>query len=56
VCQHPDTSEVGTHLRPKKVCMKKSDWDIVQKQTERELRSLRERNAFDPGRAEGHRP
>ncbi|MGZ2411593.1 hypothetical protein ACUXST_000990 [Sphingomonas sp. F9_3S_D5_B_2] len=56
ICQRDNTSEVGTHMKPKKICMKRSDWDIVEKQTHKELQSLRDRNSFDPGRAEGHRP
>jgi hypothetical protein len=56
VCKRDRTSEVGTHMRPKPVCMKKSDWDIVEKKTNTELQSLHERSAFDPGKADGHRP
>jgi len=53
VCQRPDTSEVGTHMRPKRVCMRKSDWDIVEKRTKEELQRLSDHH-LDPGRAEGH--
>ena len=52
VCQRQNVGlEVGTHMRPKKVCMKKSEWDLVEKNTQRELKSFSDRSAFDPGRA-----
>ncbi len=50
------TSEVGTHMRPEKVCMKKSEWDFVERNTQRELQTLRDRSSFDPGMAQGARP
>jgi hypothetical protein len=56
VCKRDRNSEVGTHMKPKPVCMKKSDWDFVERQTQTELQSLHERSAFDPGKADGHRP
>ena len=56
VCKRDQSSEVGTHMAPPKVCMKKSDWDLVEKNTQTELQSLRDRSSFDPGRAEGHKP
>ena len=56
VCKRDQSSEVGTHMRPKPVCMKKSDWDFVERHTQTELQSLHERSAFDPGKADGHRP
>ena len=56
VCKRDQTPEVGTHMRPKPVCMKKSDWDIVEKNTQYELHSLQDRSSFDPGKAEGHGP
>ena len=52
ICHRQD-SEVGTHMRPKKICMHKSDWDIIEKHTRNELQSLHDRRT-DPGRAEGH--
>jgi len=55
VCKRDHNSEVGTHMQPKPVCMKKSEWDIVEKHTQTELQSLRERSSFDPGTADGHR-
>jgi hypothetical protein len=56
VCKRARTSDVGTHMRPKPVCMKKSEWDLVEKHTQTELQSLHERSSFDPGKAEGHGP
>ena len=45
--------EVGTHMRPKKVCMKKSEWDLVEAHTKETLQSINGRGN-NPGRAEGH--
>ena len=50
ICHRPE-SEVGTHMRPKPVCMKKSDWDLVEKNTQEQLRILGERSNFDPGKS-----
>ena len=52
VC-HRQQSDVGTHMRPKKICMRKSDWDITEEHTRKELQMLHDRRT-DPGRAEGH--
>jgi hypothetical protein len=49
ICRREE-SEVGTHMRAKKVCMKKSDWTFVEKQTQRGLQRLREHN-LDPGKS-----
>ena len=46
-------SEVGTHMRPKKVCMKKSEWDLVEQHTKETLQSINGRGN-NPGMAEGH--
>lgn len=54
VCHRPE-AEVGTHMRPKPVCMKKSDWELVEKNTQNQLNKLQDRSSFDPGRAEGAR-
>jgi hypothetical protein len=56
VCKRDETPEVGSHMRPKPVCMKKSEWDLVEKNTQEQLTRLQDRSAFDPGRAEGNRP
>ena len=47
-------SEVGTHMRPKKVCMKKSEWNLVEQHTKETLQSINGRGN-NPGMAEGHR-
>jgi hypothetical protein len=52
---HRQESEVGTHMRPKKICMHKSDWDIIEDHTRREMQSLHDRRT-DPGMADGHSP
>jgi hypothetical protein len=49
VCKRDKTSEVGTHLRPPKVCMKKSEWDLIAKNTQNELQRLSDRAAVNPG-------
>jgi len=56
ICKRDRGSEVGTHMAPPKVCMKKSEWDIVEKHTQTELQALHDRSSFDPGKADGHRP
>lgn len=56
VCVRPRAgSEVGTHMRPKKVCLKKSEWDIIDKHTKETLQSINDRGN-NPGRADGHAP
>ncbi len=50
VCHRPDISEVGTHMRAKPVCMKRSEWQLVEQNTRNQLQTLREHNSFDPGR------
>ena len=54
VCHRPE-SEVGSHMRPKPVCMKKSEWDYIEKQSRAQLQRMDE-HQLDPGRAEGHGP
>ena len=51
VCKRDKTSDVGTHMRPKPVCMKQSEWDLVEKHAQDQLRTLGERSSFDPGKA-----
>ena len=48
-------AEVGTHMRPKKVCMKKSEWQLIEAHTKETLQSINGRGN-NPGRAEGHAP
>jgi hypothetical protein len=50
VCQRPQ-SEVGTHMQPKKVCMRKSEWEYVERRTRDELQSLNQK-----GTNPGYRP
>jgi hypothetical protein len=45
-------AEVGTHMRSKKVCMKKSEWDYVERHTRDTLQLLNGRGN-NPGPAEG---
>ena len=33
-------SEVGTHMRPKKVCMKKSEREFIEQQAKRTMNSI----------------
>jgi hypothetical protein len=49
VCKRAKSSDVGTHMRPQKVCMKKSEWEFTEKNTQNELRTLHDRSAFNPG-------
>jgi len=42
-------SEVGTHMRPKKVCMKKSDWDFAELQKKQTLDSANNSGNTNPG-------
>ena len=53
VCKRDKTAEVGTHMRSKRVCMKRSDWDLVEKNTQNQLQNLQDRSSFDPGKAQG---
>jgi hypothetical protein len=46
---HREESDVGTHMRPKPVCMKKSEWDFAQRNTQKQLQNFREHSSFDPG-------
>jgi hypothetical protein len=56
VC-HSAQSDVGTHMHPKRVCMKKSEWDLVQANTDTQLDRIQDRGSFAPGMAEGgHAP
>ncbi len=44
VC-HREESEVGTHLRPKKVCLRQSEWDYMEEHTKEKLQSLNSRGS-----------
>ena len=50
VCKRDKNADVGTHMRPAKVCMKKSDWELSEKDTQNELRTLHDRASYNPGR------
>jgi hypothetical protein len=52
VCRGRSESVVGTRIKPKKTCMKKSDWEYVEKRTQEELQQINQRGN-NPGRAEG---
>ena len=52
ICRGRSESVVGTRIKPKKTCMKKSDWDYVEKRTQEELQQINQRGN-NPGRAEG---
>jgi hypothetical protein len=43
VCHGRSESVVGTRIKPKKICMKKSDWDYQEKHTQRELQQINQR-------------
>lgn len=50
ICRR-EQSEVGTHMRPKKICMKKSEWDFIEDHTRNKLQSINQRGN-NPGRAD----
>lgn len=52
ICRGRSESVVGTRIKPKKICMKKSDWDYQEKHTQRELQQINQRGN-NPGPAIG---
>ncbi len=55
VCTRPrSTHTVGTRLRSKKICLRQSDWDFVNDNSQRELKSLNERTLY-PAEVKGRR-
>jgi hypothetical protein len=56
VCKRNKTADVGTHMRSQRVCMKRSEWEIVEKNAQNQLQHLQDRSSFDPGKADGSRP
>jgi len=52
VCKGRSESVVGTRIKPKKTCMKKSDWAYIEKRTQEELNQINQRGN-NPGKAEG---
>lgn len=49
ICRR-ERSEVGTHMRPKKKCLRKSEWALMEEATKRELRQMQD-HSIDPGYA-----
>jgi hypothetical protein len=52
VCRRSKLPEVGTRMKPKPICQRKSDWAMFDKQNETELRQINNRGS-NPGKAEG---
>jgi hypothetical protein len=52
VCRGRSESVVGTRIKPKKICMKKSDWDYQERHAQRELQQINQRGN-NPGPALG---
>ena len=52
ICKGRSESVVGTRLKPKKTCMKKSDWAYIEKRTQEELQQINQRGN-NPGLALG---
>ena len=52
VCRRSKLPEVGTRMKPKPVCQRKSDWAMFDKNNENELRQINLRGS-NPGKAEG---
>jgi hypothetical protein len=52
VCRRSKQPEVGTRMKPKPVCQRKSDWAMFDKNNENELRQINQRGN-NPGKAEG---
>ena len=52
VCKGRSESVVGTRIKPKKTCMKKSEWDYIEKRTRQELQQINQRGN-NPGPALG---
>ncbi len=43
ICEGREASTVGTRMRKKRVCMRKSAWDYQKKHTQRELQQINNR-------------
>ena len=52
ICKGRSESVVGTRIKPKKICMKKSDWEYRERHTQRELQQVNQRGN-NPGPALG---
>ena len=55
VCKGRSESVVGTRIKPKKTCMKKSEWDYIEQRTKQELQQINQRGN-NPGPASGRDP
>jgi hypothetical protein len=44
ICKGERSLEFGSHRRAKKVCMTESEWELLEKGTQRELQAFRERS------------
>jgi hypothetical protein len=52
ICKGRSESVVGTRIKPKKTCMKKSEWDYIERRTREELQQINQRGN-NPGPAIG---
>ena len=49
VCKRTERNYTGSHLsRPKKTCMKASEWKLIEDETGRALRKVQDANGIDP--------
>lgn len=49
VCKRTERNYTGSHLsRPKKTCMKASEWKLLEDETGRTLRKVQDANGVDP--------
>ena len=53
ICEGRAASEVGTHLKAKRTCLRKSQWEYVHDNTKRELEQIKDRGSL-PNPASGH--
>ena len=55
ICLRPRSSHrLGTRVRTKKTCLRKSDWDLVDDNSQRELKQLNDRT-LSPAEIKGGR-
>ena len=52
VCEKRGEAPVGTRLKSKRICMRKSEWKYVEAHTQREMNRLNSRET-NPGMAGG---
>jgi len=53
ICKR-EQSEVGTHMKPKKKCLKQSEWKFIEDHTRNKLQSINQRGN-NPGRSDPRR-